>query len=67
MAVCTVFSALLVATLIQMCTCTDDGSYSTSRFLVEVKGGHEMADKVARTHGLMNMGSVSIISVTICV
>ena len=61
MAVCSVFSALLVAMLLQICNCGDDGSYYTTRFMVEVEGGQKMADKVAHTHGMMKLGSVSIL------
>ena len=61
MAVCSVLSALLVTMLLQICNCGDDGSYYTNRFMVEVEGGHKMADKVAHTHGMMNLGSVSIL------
>ena len=60
MAVCTVLSALLAATLLHLCTCGDDGSYYTTRFMVEVRGGHKMAEQVAHAHGMMNLGSVSI-------
>ena len=60
MAVWTVFSAVLVVTLLHICNCGDDGSYYTTRFMVEVEGGHKMADKLARAHGMMNLGSVSV-------
>ena len=64
MAVWAVLSALLVVTLLQLCNCGDDGSYYTTRFMVEVEGGHKMADKVAHVHGLMNLGAVSLLAET---
>ena len=59
MSVCTV---LAVALLLQLCSCIEegDGSYYTTRFMVEVEGGHKMADKLGQTHGMRNLGPVSI-------
>ena len=59
MAVCTMFSALLVAMLLHLCKCVDDGSYYTTRFMIEVEGGYMTANKVAGAHGMMNLGGVS--------
>ena len=64
MAVCDVFYALLVVTLLQLCNCGNDGSYYTTRFMVEVGGGHKMADKVAHAHGMKNLGEVSLLAKT---
>ena len=64
MAVCAVLSAILVVTLLQLCNCGDDGSYYTTRFMVEVGGGYKMADKVARVHGLKHLGEVSLLAET---
>ena len=62
MSVCTVF---VVALLLQLCSCIDegDGSYYTTRFMVEVEGGHKMADKLGQTHGMRTLGRVSIMHV----
>ena len=62
MTVCTVLSALLVAMLLQFCNSSEEHrAYYTTKFMVQIDGNHKMADKLARVHGMKNMGSVSYV------
>ena len=41
------------------------GNY-TPHWAVQIRGGRDVADRLASKHGFMNMGLVSASSVTIC-
>ena len=50
-------SVLLLSMALQLCHCKE--KYYVTRFMVQVNGDRKMADKVARAHGMRNMGQVN--------
>lgn len=50
---------LLLSMALQLCHSKEKGAYYVTRFMVQVDGDRKMADKVARAHGMRNMGQVN--------
>lgn len=52
--------ALVVALTIHLSWCLKDKGYYTKRFAVQVDGGNDVASFVAESHGMKNLGLVSV-------
>ena len=58
-------SATLLAVVVQLCCANDPNGYYTNRFMVQVDGDSEMAEKLAGALGMKSMGHVSVQSLNL--
>ena len=54
----TSFTLLVLFSCLHACTYADKTRY-TNEWIVEVKGGPEVADEIAERHGFKNLGKVT--------
>ena len=57
----TSFTLLVLFGCLHVCTTYADKTRYTNEWIVEVKGGPEVADEIAQRHGFKNLGKVTII------